>query len=42
MSEAFGFDVVEPQSVPDSIQVKPNVFTIGAAFYYALARAKTE
>jgi len=42
MSTAFDFDVVEPQNIPDSVQVKPNVFTIGAAFYYALARAKTE
>lgn len=42
MSEAFGFHVVEPRNIPDSDQVKPNVFTIGAAFYYALANAKTE
>lgn len=42
IATAFGFEVVEPRHVPDSEQVKPNVFTIGAAFYYALIRAKTE
>eukprot|EP01040_Poterioochromonas_malhamensis_P010861 gene10861-11838_t len=38
----YGFRVIEPNSIPNSKMSKPNVFTISAAFYYALQIISTD
>eukprot|EP00607_Mallomonas_marina_P007973 CAMPEP_0182416986 /NCGR_PEP_ID=MMETSP1167-20130531/1416_1 /TAXON_ID=2988 /ORGANISM="Mallomonas Sp, Strain CCMP3275" /LENGTH=243 /DNA_ID=CAMNT_0024590231 /DNA_START=804 /DNA_END=1532 /DNA_ORIENTATION=+ len=37
-----GFEVLQPKDIPDVKLAKPNVITIGAAFYYTLQRIKSE
>lgn len=37
-----GFRIVQPKDITDSKMSKPNVWTIGAAFYYALNQIKSE
>ena len=37
-----GFRIVEPSEIPNALVSKPNVLTIGAAFYYALKQARNE
>ena len=42
MARSVGFEVIQPKDIPNGPTAKPNVMTIGAAFYYALMYAKTE
>jgi hypothetical protein len=37
-----GFRIVEPSDIPNALVSKPNVLTIGAAFFYALKQARNE
>jgi hypothetical protein len=40
MAKHYGFKVVEPRMIPNAKMSKPNVLTIGAAFFYALRKSK--
>jgi hypothetical protein len=42
MSVEHGFQVIQPKDVKGGKTSKPNVFTIGAAFYYALTSIESE
>eukprot|EP01032_Pedospumella_encystans_P011040 gene11040-12872_t len=42
MALHHGFEVLQPKDVPNGKTAKPNVFTIGAAFYYTLQHVKSE
>jgi hypothetical protein len=42
MSIEHGFQIIQPKNVPNGKMSKPNVFTIGAAFYYALTAIESE
>jgi hypothetical protein len=37
-----GFEVRQPKSFPNAKMSRPNVFTIGAAYYYALKSVRSE
>jgi hypothetical protein len=42
ISREFGFKMLQPKDIPNAKMVKPNVLTIGAAFFYALQSVKSE
>ncbi len=42
MALDFGLNVIQPKDIPNAKMAKPNVLTIGAAFYYALQSVDSE
>lgn len=42
ISLEYGFRIIQPKDIPNVKVSKPNVVTIGAAFYYALQFITTE
>jgi hypothetical protein len=42
MSLHHGFNILEPRNIPNVKMTKPNIVTIGAAFYYALKAIESE
>jgi hypothetical protein len=42
MSLKYGFEIVQPKNIARAKMVKPNVLTIGAAFFYGLQHVKSE
>lgn len=42
IAAAFGLRVLQPRDIPNAKRSKPNVLTLGAAFYYALRESRSE